>query len=278
MKSKFCLAVIVAAGMSLAAERALAQFPPITDPTKGEAKCETSTGKALTKQVGSIGKCASKCIVTARKTMGPYGGCFSPYSDPATNSCITDSLKGANAKAAASIIKACTDAPGKDNCPECYGASKCTTGQPFVSTTATLTGLQGPNVYCIENGGGTPTKEEGKCEDGVSKTLAKFVGSISKCYQKCNQNMLKGALAPGSCDPPTPADAATGTCLQLARTKAQAALDKACFTAPAVAPACYDGSGGRPNTAAGWTSLVETIVNGQTPTIACGSPSGAFVE
>jgi hypothetical protein len=277
MNSKFCLTVIVAAGMSLAAERALAQFPPITDPTKGEAKCETSAGKALTKQVGSLGKCASKCIATARKTMGPYGGCFSPYADPATNTCINDPLKGANAKAAASIVKACTDAPGKDNCPECYGAAKCTSGQPFVSTTATLTGLQGPNVYCTENGGGTPSKEAGKCEDGLSKTLAKFVGSLSKCYQKCNQNMLKGVIAPGSCDPPA-SDPATATCLSTARTKSNAAIDKACFVAPAQAPSCYDGSASRPNTATGWTTLVETIVNGQTPQIACGSPSGAFVE
>jgi hypothetical protein len=276
MKVKFGLAVIVAAGMSLAAERALAQFPPITDPTKGEAKCETSTGKALTKQVGSIGKCASKCIVTARKTMGPYGGCFTPYSDSVTNSCINDPLKGAKAKAAASIIKACTDAPDKDNCPTCYGASTCTTGQPFVNTSATLTGLQGPNVYCTENGGNTPTKEEGKCEDGVSKSLAKFVGSISKCYQKCNQNMLKGVIAPGSCDPPA-VDPATGTCLSIARTKTNAVLDKVCFVAPAQAPSCYDGAP-IPNTATGWTTLVESIVNSQTPTIACGSPSGAFVE
>jgi hypothetical protein len=278
MKAKFGLAVIVAAGMSFAAERALAQFPPITDPTKGEAKCETSTGKALTKQVGAIGKCASKCITTARKTSGPYGGCFAPYADPTTNACIFDPVKGANAKAKGSITKACTDAPGKDNCPECYGASKCTTGEPFVGTTATLTGLQGPNVYCTENGGGTPSKEVAKCEDGLSKGLTKFVGAISKCYQKCNQNMLKGKIAPDSCDPPTPADGATGTCLSLARTKANAALDKACFVPPAQAPACYDGSGSRPNTAAGWTSLVESIVNGQTPQIACGSPSGAFIE
>jgi len=278
MKAKFGLAVIVAAGMSLAAERALAQFPPITDPTKDEAKCETSTGKALTKEVGSISKCAGKCITTARKTSGPYGGCFSPYADPTTNSCINDPLKGAKAKAAASIVKACMDVPGKDKCPECYSASNCNTGSPFVDTTATLTGLQGPSVYCTENGGNTPTKEEGKCEDGLAKGLTKFVGSLSKCYQKCNQNMLKGKIAPGSCDPPTPADPATQTCLSTARTKTQASLDKACFTPPAVAPSCYDGSPSRPNTSAGWTSLVESVVNGQTPQIACGSPSGAFLE
>ena len=278
MRANFGLAVIVAAGMSLAAERALAQFPPVTDPTKDEATCETSTGKALTKQVGSISKCASKCITTARKTSGPYGGCFAPYSDPNTNACINDPLKGANAKAVASITKACTDAPPKDKCPECYGAATCTTGQPFVNTTATLTGLQGPNVYCTENGGGTPSKEVGKCEDGLSKTLTKFVGSLSKCYQKCNQAMLKGKIALDSCDPPTPADPATQTCLSTARSKANASLDKACFVAPAQAPTCYDGTGTRPNTAAGWTSLVEGIVNGQTPQIACGSPSGAFLE
>jgi len=271
MKARFGLAVIVAAGMSLAAERALAQFPPITDPTKDEAKCETSTGKALTKQVGSISKCASKCITTARKTSGPYGGCFSPYADPTTNSCINDPLKGAKAKAAASIVKACMDVPGKDKCPECYSASNCNTGSPFVDTTATLTGLQGPNVYCTENGGGTPTKEEGKCEDGLSKSLTKFVGALSKCYQKCNQNMLKGKIAPNSCDPPSPSDPATNACifdpLKGAEAKTAAAIDKVCANVAGAVPPCY-GTG--LDSGQEWVNLAEGAIDGNIPNIACG--------
>jgi hypothetical protein len=271
---------VSAAGLCLMVGSALAQFPPITDPSKDEVKCESSTGKALTKQVGSSSKCVSKCIATARKaTPGPgqYDECFAPYSG-VTLTCLTDPLKGPPAKAVASIAKACTDAPGKDKCPECYGAATCTTGQPFVNTTTALTSAQGPSVYCTEDSGATPSKEVAKCEDGLSKTLVKWVGSISKCYDKCNQNMVKGKIAFGSCDAPTPSDIPTEDCVTKARVKTVAGLDKACFVSPAVAPSCYDGTALRPNTAAGWTSLVEGIVEAQVPGIACGSPSGAFLD
>ncbi len=216
---------------------------------------------------------------TQRKTMGPYTDCFSPFGG-ATATCLSDpsTMKGADDKARASIIKACTDAPPKDKCPECYGMATCTSGDPFVATTAALTSAQGPSVYCTEFGGATPSKEVAKCEDGLSKGLVKWVGSISKCYQKCNQNMLKGKIAVGSCDPPVPSDVPTQECLTKARDKTNASLDKACFVAPAVAPTCYDGDPLRPNTAAGWTNLVETITNAQIPGIACGSPSGAFLD
>src|SRR5262249_50255212 len=158
----------------------------------------------------------------------------------------------ADAKAAAAIIKACTDAPGKDKCPECYGASTCTSGQPFVNTTATLTNGQGQLVYCTEHNGATPSSTDAKCEDGLSKGLVKWVGTISKCYTKCYQNEAKGNIAFGTCTPPA-SDPPTQTCLTTGIGKANAALDKACFVAPATAPSCYDGSPGRPNTSAGWT-------------------------
>lgn len=278
MLSRFTIAA-GAAGLCFMAGSALAQFPPITDPTKDEAKCESSTGKALTKQVGSAAKCTSKCFSTARKAIpgpGQYDECFSPFSG-VTLTCLTDPVKGPPAKAKASIIKACTDAPPKDKCPECYGAATCTTGEPFVGTTTALTTAQGPNVYCTEFGGATPSKEVAKCEDGLSKALVKWVGSISKCYDKCNQNMLKGKIAFGSCTP-NPTDVATQDCITKARDKTVAGIDKACFIAPAVAPACYDGTAFRPNTGAGWTSLIEAIVESQVPGIACGSPSGAFLN
>jgi len=73
-------------------------------------------------------------------------------------------------------------------------------------------------------------------------------------------------------------------CIALATTKAKAALDKACFTAPATAPTCYDntvvvpGLLGRPRNSAGWVANVEAAVDATTPTVACGSPSGAFID
>jgi len=289
IRSVFVVAA-AAAGLCLVAAPALAQPAGLT---KDEAKCETSTGKALTKQVGALAKCGAKCISTARKaTPGPgqYDECFNAPPASPTGLCQSDPVtgKGAKEKAAAAIIKACTDAPPKDKCPECYGTATCTSGDPFVSTTQTLTMLQGPSVYCTENGGTTPSKEVGKCEDGLGKTLTKWVGSLSKCYDKCNQQIVKGTLMVGDCDPPNPQtippsttvppDQATRDCLTKARDKTNAALDKACFVAPAQAPTCYDGTPTRPNNAANWTNLVETIVGGQTPAIACGSPSGAFLE
>ena len=258
---------IMAAGLvTLLASTALAQ--PLTDPNKDEAKCETATGKALIKFVGAKAKCSAKCITTARKTSGPYGGCFGPaYTDPLTNACIYDSLKGAASKARAAIVKGCAI-----DCPECYLAQDpnlCTTGDPLVATSDTQTNLFGPLLACIEFAGGTPTAVQAKCEDGTSKALTKFVGSKSKCYTKCNQNMLKGAIPPGSCDPPVPTDLATATCifdpLKGAEAKAAAAIDKVCANVVGATPGCF-----LQPTGAGWVGLVESAIDASTPTVACG--------
>jgi hypothetical protein len=277
-------AAAAAAGLCLAASPVLAQIP---GQTKDELKCESTVGKTLSKFVCSKSKCVSKCFVTARKAGGPFTGCFanppgSPYGDATTNTCITDSVKGAEAKARAGIVKGCMDASGKDKCPECYAVSTCNTGEPNVGNTEVLIDIQGPTVYCEENGGNVPTKEVAKCEDGNVKALVKLVGALAKCYDKCNQNMAKGKIGLGSCDPgdgmPNPTDVPTRECLAKAVGKSAASINKACFISPAVAPTCYDGSALRPNTGAGWTALVKGIVDGQTPGIACGSPSGAFLN
>jgi len=273
MKTATLAAAAAAATLCLAAAPVLAQ----SGVTKDELKCESGTGKALSKFTGSKSKCASKCFVAARKTMGPYTGCFAPYADPTTHTCITDPLKGAEAKAEAAIVKACT----KD-CPECYNPTNCSTGNPFVSNTEALIDLQGPSAYCVENATTTPTKGEAKCEDGNVKALTKLVGALDKCYDKCNTNVFNGKIPEGSCVPgdgtPNPTDVPTRECLAKAVGKSAASINKACFIAPATAPACYDGSLTRPNTGAGWSALVKGIVDAQTPGIACGSASGAFLH
>jgi len=273
------LAILGAAALSFAATHALAQFPPVTDPSKDEAKCQSSTGKALGKEVGAINKCTGKCFKDARKLGGPYGDCFFPYAG-ATADCVNDPVKGPLAKASASVGKACTDAPGKDRCPECYtaqGPTLCTDGQPFVGQINTLTGATADNVYCTEKDGGSPTKDVAKCEDGNSKTLVKYVGSIQKCYDKCYKNELKGKIAPGTCIPPGTTDPATVACLDKATDKTIIGIDKACFTKPESTPSCYSG-GLRPSSGAGWATLVKTIVDSQVDNIVCGSPSGAFLQ
>jgi hypothetical protein len=266
-------AAAAAAGLCLAASPVLAQ----SGVTKDELKCESGVGKTLSKFVSSKSKCVSKCFATARKTSGPYPPCFAPYSDATTVTCITAPTKGAEDKARAGIIKGCT----KD-CPECYNPTTCSAGEPNVTTTEGLIDLQGPSVYCTENGGGTPSKEVAKCEDGNVKALVKLVGAIAKCYTKCNTNVFNGKIPEGSCVPgngsPNPTDIPTRECLAKATGKSTESINKACFIAPAQAPACYDGSALRPNTGLGWTSLIKGIVDGQTVGIACGSPSGAFLN
>jgi hypothetical protein len=276
MRTRYGMAMMAAAGLSLLASQVAAQFPPVTDPNAAEAKCAKTAGKALTKFVGAKAKCGLKCLVAARKIPGPYGGCFSPYSDPTTQACIYDSLKGAASKARASITKACDVAIKPTNdCPECYtsqSATLCSTGDPFVQNADNQTNGFAQLVFCLENGGTTPTAEQAKCEDGTSKALVKFVGAKSKCYTKCNQNVLKGKIAQGSCDPPSPTDPATNACifdpLKGAEAKAAAAIDKVCANVPTATPPCY-GTG--LDTGAEWVSITESAVDGNIPNIACGA-------
>jgi len=276
---RFETAVMAATGICLLATWVPAQ---ITDPTKDEQKCEAGVGKTLPKFVGSKGKCIAKCIATQRKAAVPaYAGCFSPYADTATQTCIGDSLKGAEAKAGAGVAKGCV----KD-CPECYSGAECNDGtktNPWVVLTeGDIDAPFGPGtgfpdlIYCKEKANVTPTKDEGKCEDGVQKALAKFVASKSKCYASCNATNYKNGNGRGFCQPPTPLDAKANSCVndpvKGAAAKAKAAIIKACPTAPS----CYSGGGtGAANT---FVASVETKIDQRTPQVGCGSPSGAFVD
>jgi hypothetical protein len=234
--------------------------------TKDEFKCESLTGGTLAKFVGAKGKCVQKCLTRARKTGGPYTGCFAPFTDPATNICVNDPVKGAEAKARGGIVKACT----KD-CPECYAPTVCSTGEPFVGNTEVQLDGFAPLVYCRENGGGTPSEAEAKCEDTVSKTLAKFVASKTKCYAKCNAAAFAGKIPQVSCWPPV-SDPATLGCIHTAEGKALALIDKFCVLA---GPACYVPA---TDSGAKWVTLAELAVDQQTSVVACGFPSGAFVD
>src|SRR5262249_50194223 len=106
-------AVRVTLGLAVAclvAGRALAQFPAITDPNNDEERCERGTTTALANFVGAKMKCIGTCVAAGRKS-GDVGGCFGPgYTDPATSMCISDPLKGAEAKAKAGIVKPGTSA------------------------------------------------------------------------------------------------------------------------------------------------------------------------
>jgi hypothetical protein len=260
--------------MFAAASLGLAAVPVHAQISKAVLKCEDTTNKTLGKFIGSKTKCFQKCIATQRKAVTPaFPTCFPPYTDPTENACITGSLKGAEAKAGAGIAKACAAAA---SCPACYTpTTKCSDasgGNPFVQSTETTVDAFGPILYCVENGGNVPSKTDGKCEDGLTKALVKFVGAKGKCYQKCNDTLNKGTIPAGSCTPPA-SDPATATCVSTATTKANASIDKACFTAPATAPACLIFQ-----TSAGWTTAAEASVDATTPTIYCATPPVTFAH
>jgi len=288
---------IAVTGLCLLATSVPAQ---ITDPSKGEQKCESSVGSISAKFVGSKSKCIQKCISTKRKALATdYTACLpkctdvgcaplipTSYSDPATNTCIFDTVKGAEAKAGTSVAKACNNVKVTDDkCPECYSAAQCSVSgalNPWVQTTegdidAPLGGSQltaFPRlVYCTETGGATPSKDQGKCEDGVSKALVKFVGAKNKCYAKCIASAYKSGAGRGVCLPPNPVDPTLNSCIhdpvKGAEAKAVAAITKAC----PIPPSCYGA-----NFANNFVAVVEGKIDERAPQIACGSPSGAFVQ
>lgn len=266
MSSRLGLAMVAAAGLCVVSAPVRAQFPPVTDPNKDEVKCQTGTSKAVTKFIGSVTKCVQKCVATQRKAAAPaFPGCFTPFSDPATNSCVLDPLKGANAKGLASIVKSCTT-----DCPECFDPGVCSTGDPLVSAVQAQIAPLASIVWCTEAGGTVPATAVAKCEDGVAKALSKLIGARTKCYQKCFQNEFKGKIMPGTCTPPA-SDLPTVACLsdplKGANAKAAAAIDKVCANVAGATPACF-GTG--LDSGAEWVALVVPPLDNGVPVVACG--------
>jgi hypothetical protein len=85
--------------------------------TAGQAKCEDTAAKAVTKLAGALVKCATKCKSAESKGDVPVGACAPPADDVRAAECTTK----AQGKAIATIEKACTVDP-----PSCYA--------PFAST------------------------------------------------------------------------------------------------------------------------------------------------
>lgn len=267
------LGVAVALGLGLAGAPALAQTTP---DNKDALKCQTGQSKTTAKFVGAKAKCAMKCLATQRKAAVPdYTGCQPPgYTDPATNACINDPVKGAEAKALAGIGKGCV----KD-CPDCYAddaPSNCPNGAGFVANAETQVDAVGPLAFCLEAAGITPTKEQAKCEDTVAKSLVKYVGSFGKAVSKCITSEFNGKIPAGSCtfSGTTVTDAKTQAALDKAQAKAIASIDKLCVTIPGNPP-CY---GPTLDSGQEWTDLVEGLLAGNSPATFCGSPSGAFLR
>src|SRR6185369_274457 len=174
-------------------------FGQVTD---AEFKCEQAVDKAGAKFVGAKSKCVSKCLTTFWKGDGPSSDCFPPYGG-VTAQCIDDTvlnLKGAEDKFGIAIKKACDPAtkPGTD-CPECYNGGDC-----VAFANDQVANLEGqvdsfvPGVACEL---GADAGEQ-KCQLSTAKALSKLVGSVVKCYDKCQKNARKGLITEASCAPP----------------------------------------------------------------------------
>jgi hypothetical protein len=245
--------------------------------TDAEFKCQTSVSKAGSKFVGSKSKCAGKCIANANKGLNPVSDCYAPYGGT-TLACIADPLKGAEIKFENAIRKACDPSfkVGTD-CPECYSGGDCT--QESADRVQNIEGQVdsfGPGVFCDQDGATPPNadKLETACEQNTAKTLAKLVGSVNKCYDKCFANARKGLISVATCAPPA-SDPTTSTCISTADGKAIAGVNKKCGDVGAkpdcvVADDYPDG--------ASWVNLVEVAISGNVPGTYCGSPSGAFLQ
>src|SRR5262249_12962912 len=61
------------------------------------AKCQLATSKATSKFFAAKNKCVVKCQGLYRKGLGSQSDCLAPYSG-VTLACITDSLRGVEAK------------------------------------------------------------------------------------------------------------------------------------------------------------------------------------
>ena len=268
--------------------------------TDAEFKCQTSVSKAGSKFVGAKAKCAAKCITNAGKSLEPFSDCFGPSYGGPTATCIFDPLKGAEAKFAAAIKKACDPAtkPGAD-CPECYSGGDCSSSGEATNRVSNIEGQVdsfGPGVYCEQPGADA---SETKCEQSTSKALVKQVAGVDKCYDKCNANMRKALIPPGSCNPPAPSDATTASCIASVDGKAISAVNKACggecisgtcnglnvgvsctqnsdCGAQAVKPDCS--SADDYPTGSQWVNLVDIAISGTVPGTYCASPSGAFLQ
>ena len=231
---------------------------------KDQLKCEAGTSQALAKFVKSKGACVQKCLDSQRKVNGPYADCSAPYGG-STVTCIQDAKKGAEAKTRAAIGNAC-----KKECPACYAAGgNCPDGANFVADVENDVDGAGGLVHCLEAAGMTPTKPQAKCEDGVAKSLIKFTGSKSKCYDTCIDKEFKGKIPPGSCTAGSPSDAATQACIEKAQGKAADAIDKVCEVSGAK-PSCYAPPR---DSGAGWAAVVENLVDTRTPLVYCPAPT-----
>ena len=244
---------------------------------KDELKCEAAMGKNLAKQVAAQNKCLTSCLSGVSKAVGVFADCQPPYAGLAAT-CINDPIKGPKAKAVAAIVKACPNASASE--PECYplqsgGTTADTVDDRTTATKNTVDTFVG--LVICEDFVTVLNKGKYKCATSLAKILAKQVAGLDKLYAKCQGAFLKGSVTYAACVA-VASDPTTSAAIAALSAKAAAGIEKACFTAPAVAPTCYGVTPLTFTTGTGWVNLVNSATGGPTNLTYCESPSGAFIN
>lgn len=202
--------------------------------SNAEFKCQGAAGKAESKYLRGVLKCAGKCYTGYAHGLNPGSDCFPPYGG-ATATCAASS--GTNGtKMQQSIAKACDPTvTSSADCPECYDAAVgglgCTS---FASDQAMfLSNYDDVLVAAFLCKTASASTLEQKCQLNAMKAGAKFLGSIYKCFGKCFSSAHAGIGTAADCapNPVLPNDPTTATCLSTAELKTHAAIDKKCVDA-----------------------------------------------
>jgi hypothetical protein len=107
----FVRAGVLAMAATVAAD--VSPRPSLAQPTAGDYRCGAGNAKAFARFIPRKSKCVQRCVSQARRSSQLYGDCFAPFGGR-TATCILDRVTGAEARARASIVRACTD-----GCPAC---------------------------------------------------------------------------------------------------------------------------------------------------------------
>lgn len=223
--------------------------PAAAEVTFEEATCEVKTSIAGWKYAAAKMGCLVSCQRAVRAGTADPSECVPPFESSQTFGCI----QGKQGRTNGRICSSCNP-----DAPECYPSDICseTTGTIVDYLDLGIDGSLMPTIYCDDSGSPDGlTYLEGRCQDYVTKYMAKAGYARAKCIAKCRLNELKGVVAPGSCTFPI-SDPATVTCLGKVELATAPRIDRYCAAPYGDAPECHAGLVG-----GDWIQIMELVVD-----------------
>lgn len=228
----------------------------------GELACQTRVARALSRQAANHARCVARCERLAARTGGPTTACVPPGYGGATLACI----EAGEARSRAAMVARCPEDGPRDTCPEVYeqrGGSCAGMAAQRVATDHGQFGLFTSSVVCEHQDfprGGELARQRYRCQAAVASALVRHFGAVNAVYARCNAAIARGEAPVGACAfGATLSPRSPGNVMPALGARTAASIDARCFTPPAVAPTCYDGSVLRPRSGAAWVALVNLI-------------------